>query len=140
MPWCQQRSSSESPVLTTEGHALSIAPPVPQWEQDTDDEGDLIGKGYASTSPPWDRMHAIQISECMHPITMKNKTLASADSPLKDVKSLEGLLVLLRYLERNQTLTCQGAAAVYALPYVFAHSSSDDTRWQAKLAKQSLAA
>ena len=78
-------------------------------------------------------MYAFQIAECMQPRTMRYKTLAGADSPLKVVKTFGGLLVLLQGLEQKQDCDLP-AAASHALPNVFVCFPSDDTRWQAKLA------
>ena len=43
-----------------------------------------------------------QIGECMQPRTMRDKTLAGADSPLNVVKTLGWLSVFLRGLEQKQ--------------------------------------
>lgn len=83
-------------------------PSLAQWEQDT--AGDSIGKGYVGTHP-FGTMYAFQNAERMQPRTRRVKTLAGGGSPLKVVKSLGGLLVLLRGLERTQDCGLAGSSS-----------------------------
>ena len=102
--------------LLLRGMLSMFVPSLAQREQDTADLGDLIGKDYVVTSPLWDRMCALQIAECMQSRTMRDKTLAGADSPLRGVKTLGKLLLLLHGLERKQDCDLTGNSCSLRTP------------------------